>query len=156
MLQLPAPPAHSASGWRSPPPIGGGCSAVSRTRGMTRSKNSRGWGGRMRGILSARRGGGGGRAGGGGRLLRRFADAVDDAIEELAGLEVQNAGHPLGQARWEAGHVRDVLEYYSATPERLFGRQIPVAGGLDVTFAEPLGVVGVITPWNFPMPIASW
>jgi len=91
-----------------------------------------------------------------GRLLRRFANAVDDAVEELAGLEVQNAGHPLGQARWEAGHVRDVLEYYSASPERLCGRQIPVAGGLDITFAEPLGVVGVITPWNFPMPIASW
>jgi acyl-CoA reductase-like NAD-dependent aldehyde dehydrogenase len=52
--------------------------------------------------------------------------------------------------------VRDVLEYYSAAPERLFGRQIPVAGGLDVTFQEPLGVVGVITPWNFPMTIASW
>ncbi|MCW5223233.1 aldehyde dehydrogenase [Verminephrobacter aporrectodeae subsp. tuberculatae] len=89
-------------------------------------------------------------------LLRRFADAVDGAREELAGLEVRNAGHPITQARWEAGHVRDVLAYYSATPERLFGRQIPVAGGLDITFAEPLGVVGVITPWNFPMPIAAW
>ena len=69
---------------------------------------------------------------------------------------MRNSGHPIGQARWEAGHVRDVLEYYSAAPERLFGRQIPVAGGLDVTFQEPLGVVGVITPWNFPMTIASW
>jgi acyl-CoA reductase-like NAD-dependent aldehyde dehydrogenase len=90
------------------------------------------------------------------RLLRRFADAVDGAAEELALLEVRNSGHPLSQARWEAGHVRDVLEYYSAAPERLFGRQIPVAGGLDVTFQEPMGVVGVITPWNFPMTIASW
>jgi len=90
------------------------------------------------------------------RVLRRFADAVDGAIEELARIEVRNSGHPIGQARWEAGHVRDVLEYYSAAPERLFGRQIPVAGGLDVTFQEPLGVVGVITPWNFPMTIASW
>ncbi|MDQ0574897.1 acyl-CoA reductase-like NAD-dependent aldehyde dehydrogenase [Agromyces albus] len=90
------------------------------------------------------------------RLLRRFADAVDDAVEELARIEVRNSGHPVGQARWEAGHVRDVLEYYSAAPERLFGRQIPVAGGLDVTFQEPLGVVGVITPWNFPMTIAAW
>jgi betaine-aldehyde dehydrogenase len=89
-------------------------------------------------------------------LLRRFADAVDGAIEELAALEVVNSGHPIGQARWEAGHVRDVLEYYAAAPERLSGRQIPVAGGLDVTFHEPLGVVGVITPWNFPMTIASW
>ena len=90
------------------------------------------------------------------RMLRRFAEAVDGAVEELATIEVRNSGHPISQARWEAGHVRDVLEYYSAAPERLFGRQIPVAGGLDVTFQEPLGVVGVITPWNFPMTIASW
>ncbi|WP_022893536.1 aldehyde dehydrogenase family protein [Agromyces subbeticus] len=90
------------------------------------------------------------------RMLRRFADAVDGAVEELATIEVRNSGHPITQARWEAAHVRDVLEYYSAVPERLFGRQIPVAGGLDVTFQEPLGVVGVITPWNFPMTIAAW
>ncbi|CCH30330.1 aldehyde dehydrogenase family protein [Actinosynnema sp. NPDC047251] len=90
------------------------------------------------------------------RLLRRFADAVDGAREELALLEVRNAGHTIGNARWEAGNVRDVLHYYSAAPERLFGRQLPVAGGLDVTFQEPLGVVGVIVPWNFPMPIAAW
>ena len=90
------------------------------------------------------------------RLLRRFADAVDGAVEELAAIEVANSGHPIGQARWEAGHVRDVLEYSAAAPERLSGRQIPVSGGMDVTFHEPLGVVGVITPWNFPMTIASW
>jgi acyl-CoA reductase-like NAD-dependent aldehyde dehydrogenase len=91
-----------------------------------------------------------------GQLLRRFAEAVDDHLEELAQLEVRNAGHTITNARWEAGNVRDVLTYYSAAPERLFGRQIPVAGGLDVTFKEPLGVVGVIVPWNFPMPIAGW
>ncbi|MBA3367925.1 MAG: aldehyde dehydrogenase, partial [Geodermatophilaceae bacterium] len=91
-----------------------------------------------------------------GRLLRRFADVVDGAIEELAQLEVRNSGHTIGNARWEAGNVRDVLTYYSAAPERLFGRQIPVAGGVDITFKEPLGVVGVIVPWNFPMPIAGW
>jgi acyl-CoA reductase-like NAD-dependent aldehyde dehydrogenase len=90
------------------------------------------------------------------RLLRRFADAVDADIEHLAGLEVANAGHTITNARWEAGNVRDVLHYYAAAPERLFGRQIPVAGGVDVTFQEPLGVVGVIVPWNFPMPIAGW
>ncbi|ROP42272.1 aldehyde dehydrogenase family protein [Saccharothrix texasensis] len=90
------------------------------------------------------------------RLLRRFAEAVDGAVEELAALEVLNAGHTIGNARWEAGNVRDVLHYYSATPERLFGRQIPVPGGLNVTFHEPVGVVGVIVPWNFPMPIAGW
>jgi acyl-CoA reductase-like NAD-dependent aldehyde dehydrogenase len=90
------------------------------------------------------------------RLLRRFASIVDDHIAELAWLEVRNAGHTIGNARWEAGNVRDCLDYYAAAPERLSGRQIPVAGGLDVTFHEPLGVVGVIVPWNFPMPIAGW
>ncbi|KAB2346055.1 aldehyde dehydrogenase family protein [Actinomadura rudentiformis] len=90
------------------------------------------------------------------RLLRAFAATVDAHVDELAALEVANAGHPIGQARWEAGNVRDVLTYYAAAPERQFGRQIPVPGGLDVTFAEPLGVVGVIVPWNFPMPILAW
>src|SRR4051794_40553062 len=89
-------------------------------------------------------------------LLRRFAAVVDAHVEELAELEVRNAGHTWGNARWEAGNVRDCLNYYSGAPERLFGRQIPVAGGVDVTFAEPLGVVGIIVPWNFPMPIAGW
>jgi len=88
--------------------------------------------------------------------LRSFAAVVDGHVAELAALEVVNAGHPLGAAEWEAGHVRDVLQYYAASPERLSGKQIPVAGGLDVTFHEPIGVIGVITPWNFPMPIASW
>ncbi len=91
-----------------------------------------------------------------GRLLRKFAEIVDAHIEELALLEVENSGHTIGNARWEAGNVRDVLQYYSAAPERLFGKQIPVPGGLNVTFHEPLGVVGVIVPWNFPMPIAGW
>jgi acyl-CoA reductase-like NAD-dependent aldehyde dehydrogenase len=91
-----------------------------------------------------------------GRLLRAFAAQVDAHAEELAQLEVANSGHPVGAARWEAGQVRDVLQYYAAAPERLIGKQIPVAGGLDVTFAEPIGVVGLIVPWNFPMPILSW
>jgi acyl-CoA reductase-like NAD-dependent aldehyde dehydrogenase len=90
------------------------------------------------------------------RLLRAFAAVVDAHNEELAQLEVTNAGHTIGNARWEAGNVRDCLNYYSASPERLFGRQIPVPGGVDLTFHEPLGVVGVIVPWNFPMPIAGW
>ena len=90
------------------------------------------------------------------RLLRRFADAVDADLEHLAALEVQGAGHTIGNARWEAGNLRDVLNYYSAAPERLFGRQIPVPGGLDVTFKEPVGVVGLIVPWNFPLPILGW
>ncbi len=90
------------------------------------------------------------------RLLRSFAAVVEIHLEELAQLEVTNAGHTIGNARWEAGNVRDCLNYYSAAPERMFGRQIPVADGVDVTFHEPLGVVGIIVPWNFPMPIAGW
>jgi acyl-CoA reductase-like NAD-dependent aldehyde dehydrogenase len=89
-------------------------------------------------------------------MLRRFAAAVDSDLDNLAGLEVTGAGHTIGNARWEAGNVRDVLTYYSAAPERLFGRQIPVPGGVDITFAEPVGVVGLIVPWNFPMPILGW
>ncbi|MQY14024.1 Phenylacetaldehyde dehydrogenase [Streptomyces sp. RB5] len=90
------------------------------------------------------------------RLLRRFADAVDGHREELARLEVREAGHPVTNARWEAGNVRDLLEYAAGGAERLTGRQIPVPGGVNLTFAEPLGVVAVIAPWNFPMPIAAW
>lgn len=89
-------------------------------------------------------------------LLRRFAAAVDADLENLAQLEVLNAGHTIGNARWEAGNVRDVLNYYSGASERHLGQQIPVAGGVNITFNEPLGVVGVIVPWNFPMPIAAW
>jgi acyl-CoA reductase-like NAD-dependent aldehyde dehydrogenase len=89
-------------------------------------------------------------------LLRRFADVVREHVEELALLEVANAGHTIGNARWEANNVANVLAYYSGSPERLFGQQIPVAGGIDITFKEPIGVVGVIVPWNFPMPTASW
>jgi acyl-CoA reductase-like NAD-dependent aldehyde dehydrogenase len=88
--------------------------------------------------------------------LRAFAAQVDAHVDELAALEVANSGHVIGNAEWEAGHVRDVLQFYSASPERMSGKQIPVAGGLDVTFNEPLGVVAVIAPWNFPMTIASW
>ncbi|NED29273.1 aldehyde dehydrogenase family protein, partial [Streptomyces anulatus] len=90
------------------------------------------------------------------RLLRRFAVVVDEHMEELAQLEVGEAGHTIGNARWEAGNVRDLLDYSAGGAERLLGRQIPVAGGIDFTILEPLGVVGVIAPWNFPMPIAAW
>ncbi|NYF18389.1 betaine-aldehyde dehydrogenase [Microbacterium sp. AK009] len=88
--------------------------------------------------------------------LRAFARVVEAHVDELAALEVENSGHPIGSARWEASHVAQVLNYYAAAPERLIGQQIPVAGGLDVTFHEPYGVVGIIVPWNFPMTIASW
>ncbi|WP_326636687.1 aldehyde dehydrogenase family protein [Streptosporangium sp. NBC_01755] len=90
------------------------------------------------------------------RLLRRFASLVREHAEELALAEVANAGHTIGNARWEAGNVADVLDFYAGAPERNHGLQIPVPGGLDVTFREPLGVVGVIVPWNFPMVIMTW
>jgi acyl-CoA reductase-like NAD-dependent aldehyde dehydrogenase len=90
------------------------------------------------------------------RLLRRFAAEVDAHVSELAALEVAGSGHPIGQATWEAQHVAEVLLYYSAGPERLTGQQIPVAGGINITFREPLGVAGLIVPWNFPMPILAW
>ncbi|GAA5062602.1 acyl-CoA reductase-like NAD-dependent aldehyde dehydrogenase [Thermocatellispora tengchongensis] len=90
------------------------------------------------------------------RLLRRFAALVGEHAEELALLELANAGHTIGNARWEAGNVRDVLDFYAGAPERQHGRQIPVPGGVDITFHEPLGVVGVIVPWNFPMVIMTW
>lgn len=88
--------------------------------------------------------------------LHEFANTVEAHIDELAAIEVANSGHPIVSAQWEAAHVRDVLRFYAASPERLSGKQIPVSGGLDVTFNEPIGIVGVITPWNFPMVIATW
>ncbi|MEU1705782.1 aldehyde dehydrogenase family protein [Streptomyces sp. NPDC005706] len=90
------------------------------------------------------------------RLLRRFADTVDGHVEELARLEVREAGHTIGNARWEAGNARDLLLYAAGGAERVLGSQIPAPGGWNVTFREPLGVIGVIAPWNFPMPIAAW
>ncbi|MEY3894198.1 MAG: hypothetical protein RIR78_976 [Actinomycetota bacterium] len=89
-------------------------------------------------------------------LLRRFSSLVTAHREELAQIEINNSGHTRGNALWEADNVANVLNYYAGAPERLFGKQIPVAGGVDITFKEPIGVVGIIVPWNFPMPIASW
>src|SRR4051812_22381882 len=90
------------------------------------------------------------------RLLRRLAATLAERVEELAQLEARNVGKPISDARGEVGSVVDVFEYYAGAPERLLGDTIPVAGGVDFTFREPLGVVGLITPWNFPLPIASW
>ena len=89
-------------------------------------------------------------------LLRRMADAIAERHEELAVLEARNAGKPIGDARGEIGMVVDTFRYYAGAPERLLGDTIPVAGGLGFTVREPLGVVGLITPWNFPLAIASW
>jgi acyl-CoA reductase-like NAD-dependent aldehyde dehydrogenase len=90
------------------------------------------------------------------KLLRLLAAAIEESAEELARLETRNVGKPIGDARGEVGMVVDVFNYYAGAPERLLGDTIPVAGGVDMTFREPLGVVGLITPWNFPLPIACW
>jgi acyl-CoA reductase-like NAD-dependent aldehyde dehydrogenase len=89
-------------------------------------------------------------------MLHKLADALADAREDLARLEARNAGKPIGDARGEMGMVVDTFRYYAGAPERLLGKTIPVAGGVDMTFREPLGVVGLIVPWNFPLVIASW
>jgi betaine-aldehyde dehydrogenase len=89
-------------------------------------------------------------------ILRRLAAAVESHAERLAQLEARNVGKPISDARGEVGLVVDVFNYYAGAPERLFGETIPVAGGVDMTFREPLGVVVLIVPWNFPLPIASW
>jgi acyl-CoA reductase-like NAD-dependent aldehyde dehydrogenase len=89
-------------------------------------------------------------------LLRRIGDAVESRLEELAQLETRNVGKPISDSRGEIGMVAATFHYMAGAPERLMGDTIPVAGGVDFTFREPLGVVGLITPWNFPLPIASW
>jgi acyl-CoA reductase-like NAD-dependent aldehyde dehydrogenase len=91
-----------------------------------------------------------------GRLISRLADALEERAEELAVLEARNAGKPIGDARGEIGMVVETFRYYAGAPERLLGQTIPVAGGVDMTFREPLGVVGLIVPWNFPLTIAAW
>ncbi len=90
------------------------------------------------------------------KLLHRLADALVEKQEELAVLEARNAGKPIGDARGEMGMVADTFRYYAGAVERLLGDTIPVAGGMDFTFREPLGVVALIVPWNFPLTIASW
>lgn len=89
-------------------------------------------------------------------ILRRIAALVEEHTEELVALEVLEAGHTRGTAEWEVGNVVNVFNYFAGGAERLLGAQIPVPGGLDVTFHEPYGVVGIIVPWNYPMPIMSW
>jgi acyl-CoA reductase-like NAD-dependent aldehyde dehydrogenase len=88
--------------------------------------------------------------------MRRLADAIEDEADELATIEARNAGKPIGDARGEIAMVVECFRYYAGAPERLLGSTIPVAGGVDMTFREPLGVVGLIVPWNFPLVIASW
>src|SRR5207302_9310520 len=90
------------------------------------------------------------------RLLRRLATLVEEHSEELAQIESQNVGKPISGARGEVGMVADVFHFYAGAVDKHYGQTIPVAGGVDMTFREPLGVVGLIVPWNFPINIASW
>src|SRR5919107_1013922 len=90
------------------------------------------------------------------RLLRRLADALEGEQENLSQLESQNTGKPIGDSRAEMAMVAETFHYYAGMPERLLGDTPPVSGGVDVPFREPLGVVGLIVPWNFPLTIASW
>ena len=90
------------------------------------------------------------------RLLRRLATLVEEHGEELARLESRNVGKPIAGARGEVGMVAQVFHYYAGAVDKHFGETIPVAGGVDLTLREPLGVVGLIVPWNFPLNIASW
>ncbi|HEY2052838.1 MAG TPA: aldehyde dehydrogenase family protein [Solirubrobacterales bacterium] len=90
------------------------------------------------------------------RLMRRLADGLESEHDSLARIEARNAGKPIASARGEIAGVIENFRYYAGAPERLLGKTIPVAGGIDMTFREPLGVVGLIVPWNFPLMIASW
>jgi acyl-CoA reductase-like NAD-dependent aldehyde dehydrogenase len=90
------------------------------------------------------------------KLLRGLAEAIEARLAELARMEARNAGKPIGDARGEMGMVVETFRFYAGAPERLLGQTIPVAGGVDMTFREPLGVVGLIVPWNFPLTIAAW
>src|SRR6059036_2160122 len=90
------------------------------------------------------------------RLLRRLATLVEEHAEELARIESENVGKPISGARGEVGMVAQVFHFYAGAVDKHYGETIPVAGGVDLTFREPLGVVGLITPWNFPLNIASW
>ena len=90
------------------------------------------------------------------RLLRRLASLVEEHAEALARIESQNVGKPISGARGEIGMVAEVFHFYAGAVDKHHGETIPVASGVDMTFREPLGVVGLIVPWNFPLNIASW
>ena len=90
------------------------------------------------------------------RLLRRLATLVEENGEELARIESRNVGKPIAGARGEVGMVAQVFHFYAGAVDKHYGSTIPVAGGVAATFREPLGVVGLIVPWNFPLNIASW
>jgi betaine-aldehyde dehydrogenase len=92
-----------------------------------------------------------------GRTLAKLAVLVKDHTEELAQLEARNTGKPITSARGEIVGVSLVFDYYAGAANKVFGQTIPVSKpGLDLTLREPIGVVGLIVPWNFPLLMASW
>ena len=92
-----------------------------------------------------------------GRILLQAATLVRQRLEELATVEARNAGKPIRDARGEMSLVANVLEYWGGAANKIFGETIPVQdAGLEVTLREPVGVCALITPWNFPLVIASW
>ncbi|MTA28876.1 MAG: aldehyde dehydrogenase family protein, partial [Actinobacteria bacterium] len=90
------------------------------------------------------------------RLLRRFAQTIADHADELARLDTMNMGMPISSSRWCANTAAEVVHYYAGAVDKHLGHTYPVADGVSMTFHEPMGVVGVITPWNFPILIAAW
>jgi betaine-aldehyde dehydrogenase len=92
-----------------------------------------------------------------GQTLARFATHIRDHLEELAAMESRNMGKPISSARWEIGAAANVMEYWGGAANKLMGETIPVSKpGFDFTLREPIGVVGLIVPWNFPLMLASW
>ena len=88
-------------------------------------------------------------------VRRRIPDAVTAHREELAPLEARNAGKPIGDARGEMDTVAQVFAYHAAAPEPLLGDSIPVSRGPAWTVREPLGVVALIVPLEFPLTIPA-
>ncbi|HEV1997113.1 MAG TPA: aldehyde dehydrogenase family protein, partial [Candidatus Dormibacteraeota bacterium] len=92
-----------------------------------------------------------------GRVLLRAAELLRERAESFAQVEARNSGKPIGDARGEVGLAAACLEYYGGAANKFFGEVIPVSDpGLDVVMREPVGVVGLIVPWNFPLLIATW
>ena len=90
------------------------------------------------------------------RMLRGLASLVEEHAEELSLLETRNVGKPISDSRGEVAMVAEVFHFYAGAVDKHYGETIPVTGGVDLTFREPLGVVGLIVPWNFPIAISSW
>lgn len=91
------------------------------------------------------------------RLLERVADAIEDQNERLASLETLDTGKTLIESRADMDQIAQVFRYYAAAARTARGDVNPVPGGaLSLTLHDPVGVVAMITPWNYPLLQASW